>query len=428
VEVSRRSLLAAGLLGLAPATGGFRARFPRNFLWGVATSGFQSEGHFPDSNWTRYARKSPDPYLQSADFLHRYPSDIALARSIGVNVFRTSIEWARIEPRPGWRDPQAIAYYDDLVRRIRAAGMRPMLTLDHWVHPGWVADRGGWTDPATVEGWLAHAAFVVGRYRNMGVLWITFNEPTANIFEEFGHGASGVAELATMRDTIIGAHRRAYQMIHRLDRRALVTSNTAYGTILNPLFDLAIFDQIADSIDYIGIDYYYGASVTNASAIYAGAGAYWNIRPEPEGLYYVLRNYHRRFPRLPLYVVENGMATHDGRPRPDGYTRAEGLRDHVYWLQRAVNDGIPVFGYNYWSITDNYEWGSYSPRFGLYTVNAKTDPALVRHPTDAVAAYRSIIANRGVPRGYRPHLKPAFCSWEDPVPSCTGKVPVPPAP
>ncbi len=111
--------------------------------------------------------------------------------------------------------------------------------------------------------------------------------------------------------------------------------------------------------------------------------------------------YSRTFPGLPLYVVENGMPTDDGKPRPDRYTRSDHLRDHVYWLERARSDGAPVIGYNYWSITDNYEWGTYRPRFGLFTVDALTDPTLTRRPTEAVTTYRDLVAN-----GSRPATNP----------------------
>ncbi|MFI5776220.1 family 1 glycosylhydrolase [Nocardia sp. NPDC051570] len=146
---------------------------------------------------------------------------------------------------------------------------------------------------------------------------------------------------------------------------------------------------------------------------------------QPEGIYYALQYYSRRFPGKPLYVVENGMPTRDGAARADGYTRADHLRDHVYWIQRAVADGIPVLGYNYWSITDNYEWGSYTPRFGLYTVDARTDPALIRRPTDAVAAYTGLTGARGVPADYRPTRAPAACSLVDAPASCVDPVTVP---
>jgi beta-glucosidase len=407
------------------------AKFPRDFLWGVATSGFQAEGSFPDSNWTRYtapeANSDKDPYENSVDFRHRYPEDIERARRLGLKVFRTSIEWARIEPRPGVIDQRAWAYYDDLVRRIRAAGMRPMLTLDHWVYPGWVADQGAWDNPRTVRDWLRQARRVVERYRGQGVIWITFNEASGYILQEAAGRRINLAQMLTMRNALIKAHRAAYDMIHRLDPGAMVSSNLAYGSIANALFDAALLNEVTDKLDFIGIDYYYGANLENLTIAYVVTGELWRIDPEPEGLYYVLRNYQRRFPRLPLYIVENGMATDNGRPRPDGYTRSDHLRDHLYWVQRAIADGVKVIGYNYWSLTDNYEWGTYRSRFGLYTVDVVKDPSLTRRPTDAVAAYRSVIASRGVPSGYVPKRKPGWCSIEDPVATCLSKTPTPPA-
>ncbi|MBW8485209.1 family 1 glycosylhydrolase [Actinomadura parmotrematis] len=424
-------LLLAAALAAPAAAAGPAGRFPAGFLWGVASSDFQSGGSFPDSNWTRYAaRGAPDvkePYGNSVDFRHRYPSDIALARGLGVEVFRTSVEWARVEPRRGHRDPAALAYYDDVVRRIEAAGMRPMLTLDHWVYPGWVAGRGAWDDPRTAADWLANARFLVDRYKGRGVIWITFNEASQYLYHEFRDRPMSAAQLLTMRDALIRTHRAAYDMIHKVDPGALVSSNVAYGTALNGLFDAALFNQATDKLDFVGVDYYYGANLENLTAANSLTGEYWKIDPEPEGLYYVLRSYQRRLPKLPLYVVENGMPTDDGKPRADGYTRADHLRDHLYWVQRAIADGVKVIGYNYWSLTDNYEWGSYRPRFGLYTVNVRTDPALVRRPTDAVAAYRSIIAARGVPSGYVPKRRPGWCSIEDPVATCLGTTPTPPA-
>ncbi|WP_084262333.1 glycoside hydrolase family 1 protein [Actinomadura formosensis] len=403
-----------------PAT----VRFPPGFLWGVSTSGFQSEGHFPDSNWTRNSDRKADPYGNSVDFRHRYPSDLKLAKGLGVNVFRTSIEWARVEPRRGHRDPKALAYYDDLVRRIKANGMRPMLTLDHWVYPGWVVDQGGWSNPRTRDDWLRNARFVVNRYKGQGVIWITFNEATIPIFKEM---TAHPGQMMQIRDAFIKAHRSAYDMIHKIDPGAPVSSNVAYGSVLNGFFDAALFNDAADKLDFIGIDYYYGANLQNFTSAHMLTGEPWKVDPEPEGLYYVLKNYQRRLPHLPVYIVENGMATDNGKPRKDGYTRSDNLRDHIYWIQRAMADGVKMMGYNYWSLTDNYEWGIYRPRFGLYTVDVLTDPTLTRRPTDAVPTYRSIIANRGVPSGYVPVRKPGWCSIEDPVATCLGTTPTPPA-
>ncbi|HEV3229355.1 MAG TPA: family 1 glycosylhydrolase [Solirubrobacteraceae bacterium] len=124
----------------------------------------------------------------------------------------------------------------------------------------------------------------------------------------------------------------------------------------------------------------------------------------PQDLYLALHDLAAQFPGKPIYVTENGMPTDNGKPRADRWTRSRALSDSVYWVQRAWADGIDVRGYQYWSLTDNFEWGSYSPRFGLGTVDVLTDPTLTRRPTDAVATYTAITRRRGTPEGYKPTL------------------------
>ncbi|MGH3647466.1 MAG: family 1 glycosylhydrolase [Micromonosporaceae bacterium] len=399
------------------------------FLWGVATSGYQSEGYAPDSNWRRYERAGTssikDPYGDAVDFRHRYAEDIAHARALGVKVFRFGVEWARIEPRPGELDEAELAYYDDVVARIRRAGMRPMITLDHFVHPGWVVDQGGWGSDRTVTDWLANARRVVQRYADQGAIWITFNEPTVYVQFEVSNGGLQPWQGPGMYSRLVTAHRRAYDMIHELDPGAPVSSNAAYIPGAQGAMDLNFVDRVKDKLDFVGLDYYYGASLDNPTAVHGITGEFWKITPQPDGIYYALRYYARKFPDLPLYVVENGMPTDNAEPRPDGYTRSDHLRDHIYWLQRAKADGMNVIGYNYWSITDNYEWGSYQARFGLYTVDARGDPTLTRVATDAVPTYQRLIGNHGVPGGYLPVARPATCSLVDGLYSCLHPAPYP---
>lgn len=403
---------------------------PPEFHWGVATSGFQGEGAPPDSNWRRYTQaKTPevkDPYGNSVDFRHRYPEDIARAKAMGVNTFRFSIEWARVETAPGVWDQRELAYYDDVVRRIEDAGMTPMPTLTHFTHPGWVVDQGAWTNPKTVDDWLAFTRAVVPRYRGHGLLWVTFNEPTQYIQHELSNKGVNIGRTGAMADNLVAAHRQGYDLIHRLDPGSRVTSNLAY--LPPPLqggADATFMDRVKDKLDFVGIDYYYGVSLDNLSAIHAANAQFWKVAPQPDGIYYALKDYQRRYPGLPMYVVENGMPSDNGKPRPDGYTRSQNLRDHLYWMQRAMAEGVHVIGYNYWSLTDNYEWGSYRPRFGLFTVDALRDPALRRVPTDAVSTYQSTIASHGVPVNYTPARKPAWCAFAD-VRTCLQRVPIDP--
>ncbi|MFQ6395715.1 family 1 glycosylhydrolase [Nocardia sp. KC 131] len=397
-----------------------------DFLWGVAASGYQSEGHAPDSNWSRYvaAGKTDDRYENSVDFFSRYQSDIQLAKQLGVKVYRIGIEWARVQPRPGVWDQDGLRFYDNVIEAITAAGMRPMLTIDHWVYPGWEVDRGGWNNPAIVDDWLANARTVVDRYAEADPLWVTFNEPLAYILNELRHGGLSPQSVPAMQDRIAQAHNTIYDYIHSRQPDAMVTSNVAYIPGAEDIVNGPLISKIAAQLDYIGIDYYYGISPDNLAGM-TNLTELWKNPLQPEGIYYALQHYSRAFPGKPLYIVENGMPTENGMPRTDGYTRADDLRDTVYWLQRAKADGINLIGYNYWSLTDNYEWGSYRPRFGLYTVDVLTDPTLTRRPTDAVPAYTAITRSGGVGADYRPTHDPKSCSLVDAVASCTDPVTVP---
>lgn len=415
--------LLAALLTAAPASARTRA-LPDDFLWGVSASGFQTEGSSPDSNWRRWARSSStdDDIGASVDFRHRYREDVARAKSLGVTVYRVGIEWARIEPAPGLIDQRELAYYDDLLATIVAAGMRPMVTLDHWVYPGWIADRGGWADARTPAAWLRHQRRVVDRYAHLQPLWITVNEPMVYLQREVQHGGLPADKASLMLDRLVGVHRAIYDHIHRRDPGAMVSSNSAYLPAVQPAVDRLFLDRVRDKLDFVGFDYYYSVTPTELGGAYIVIDQMWKAPVSADGIYYAFRDYARRFPGTPLYVVETGMPTENGLPRPDGYRRDDHLRDLVYWTQRARDDGMNILGFNYWSLTDNYEWGSYAPRFGLFTVDVKTDPSLRRRPTPAVEAYRRITAAGGVGPDYRPSRPPRACSLVAAPSSCTEPV------
>jgi beta-glucosidase len=394
-----------------------------DFLWGVASSGFQAEGYSPDSNWLRFAEsdKAEDPIGNSVDFFHLYKEDIERARQMGVKVYRVGVEWARVEPKPGERSQEGLDFYDDLIKSIVDAGMRPMITIDHWVYPGWQADQGGWKRAGMVDDWLNNARFVVDRYAHYEPIWITINEPFAYFLRETKIGALGYGDLFTLAQRLGAAHRAIYDYIHKVQDDAMVSSNVAFIPGLEPVIDGIFLNQFRGKLDFVGIDYYYSVSPTQLRTLNSFIDKFWLADSSADGIYYALKYYAKKFPKLPLFIVENSIPTEDKKPRSDGYLREDHLRDIVYWLEKAKADGMNVAGYNYWSLTDNYEWGSYTPRFGLYTVDVK-DGSLERVPTAAVDAYRDIIAENGVPDDYTPSRPPTFCSLVDGVSSCVASL------
>ena len=269
--------------------------------------------------------------------------------------------------------------------------MRVVITLDHFVYPGRL---GGWDDPATVEEFIRYAELVVERYHEVCEHWLIFHEPVVYVLLEARFRRT---RMRPMYDHLVRAHRRAYDLIHAVSPAALVSSSEATAN-LRPLprmiADRSFLDRVTDKIDFIGIDYYY-RNLSIPGLIRLVTGKPWKIPYRPRGLYEVLHDYARRYPGIPLLVTGNGMATDNGLPRADGWTRQAQIAASVYWMQRARDEGVPVRGYLHRTLTDNYEWGSYRPRFGLYTVDAETDPDLARRPTDAVETYRRIVASGG---------------------------------
>ena len=380
---------------------------PESFIWGVSASGYQSEGGHVDSNWDRYNAETPkqDRYGLSVDFRHRYREDIALAGQLGVNTFRIGINWARVEPREGEFDETELAYYDDVLRTMRALGIEPLITLDHFVYPGWIDRQGGWTNPKTRDRFIRYCDLIARRYHSQVRLWLTFNEAGFFIMIEKKYRKLDRSGVRTMSAHLIAAHRDVYDLIHALRPDAMVSSNIvccgegALSWFLQRYTDRLFLDGVIDKLDCIAIDYYYRGITLKLLK-----GRMWECDLAPDGLYRALKRYAKKYPRLPVLIAENGMPTLNAEPRADGVTRSQALQDCVYWTQRAHADGVAVIGYMYWSLTDNFEWGSYGPRFGLYTVEVLTDPALARVPTDAVETYRNIIRERGVSASHRPRM------------------------
>lgn len=399
----------AGLAGAASVKAGF--------MWGVSTAGYQWEGYDTSSNWAAWdaAGKTSERNVKGADGMHDYAADAQLTQGLGCNTFRTSIEWARIEPTEGSIDPQAVAYYHDLLRQLHAHGLTPVITLHHFTHPQWIAAQGGWENPETAQKFAKFCGFVAKEFGNDIDTYLTFNEP--NVFVAGGYLAgqmppgkhNPVAALNAINNMVKG-HKLAYAAIHANDSTARVSFNwyTAEWALNASKAqteaeqkvgsDTWMLDQAVATtkeggrtLDYVSFDYY---TKLTASNLTSGLPRQDQWVVYPEGMYNALKRFHKRY-NLPILIAENGMATWEHTNRADRWTRAAYIVAHVQQMQRAINEGVPVLGYIQWSITDNYEWGSYSPCFGLYRVDCRQGD-FTRVPTDGVDAFKAVIANGGV--------------------------------
>ncbi|WP_225976696.1 MULTISPECIES: family 1 glycosylhydrolase [unclassified Corynebacterium] len=400
-----------------------------SFHWGVASSGFQVEGSNPDSNWLRYVEENQgngavDPVNDAVDFWNRYEEDIANAAAMGANTYRISVEWARIEPHPDTWDEDALAHYDAIINTIRSHGMTPMITMVHYVYPGWLVDRGGFLSDEAVSQFSDFADLITQRWGasaagqgSKDTMWVTFNEPLVFFGHEVEIGLIKPWDMPRFLTNVVAAHNIGYDAAHRANPDAMVTANEAFLPSVTGLADKLFLNRVKDRLDYVGIDYYYGLALNNLTAVHAASADFAAVRPQPDGIYEAIAHFADTFPGKPIYIVENGMPTNNGS-RSDGADRGDFIRDTVFWIQRAIADGYPVIGYNTWSITDNYEWGDYSARFGLYQVDILDDPSLTRRPTSGVHAYRELVSSGGVAEDYRPVNPPAVCSASTIPTSC----------
>lgn len=418
----------------------------KSFMWGVSTAGYQAEGYDNTSNWYNWdiLGKTVHRNAKGTDFYNRYKEDLDLAKGMGVNGFRFSIEWSRVEPRKGYFDPQAIKYYKNVLKAAKDRGMTPVVTLVHFTYPQWLMDKTpnsnntGLENPEFIQFYLRYVDRVVQEFGPDVKYWITFNEPNIWVPLSYLTGSTPPGKhnpLATVRAywNVMKAHSKAYDLIHRLDSDSMVSSNVYYlfvqlgakvtpsddannaETFLNsdwfydtmetgkfPINPDKIFDKGTEKVDsqvgllkkfdYIAFDYYY--RYTSIKEMLDSARP-WLVPLYPEGLYDAIMYYHRKY-KKPILIAENGMATEDLKPRSDGWNRSECIVSHVYYMEKAIADGANVIGYYHWSITDNYEWGQYTPRFGLYSINVLQDPTMKRVPTPAVDVYKNVIKNNGV--------------------------------
>src|ERR1035437_1064353 len=200
--------------------------FPPDFLWGAATAAHQVEGGNVNSDWWDWelAPGSPcvEPSGTACEHYQRYPQDIALLASLGLNTYRFSVEWARVEPSEGSFDAAELNHYREMVECVRSKGLIPLVTLNHFSLPRWVAAEGGWTSkrtPALFERYCRRVVEALGE----GVPWYcTINEPAAvasgGYVSRWGvrpggtHGREGRRAIAGL----VEGHKLAVATIHEL--------------------------------------------------------------------------------------------------------------------------------------------------------------------------------------------------------------------
>ncbi len=438
----------------APPPNDLLPEFPADFVWGVATSAFQIEGAAREdgkgpSIWDEFCRK-PGVIADhstgdvACDHYHRLDADLDLIASLGVDAYRFSVSWPRVQPHGvgAWNEP-GLAFYERLVDGLLARGIKPYLTLNHWDLPAALQASGGWGNRDTVYRFVDYATQVAARLGDRITAITTHNEPwvMACLGHETGEFAPGIKDRAVA--TQVSHH---LLLSHGLALQALRAQGctSRLGIVLNlapvvaatqsaedqaiarlkdgrlvrwymdPLFKQAYpadileflgrdaprmeagdLRDIATPMDFLGVNYY--------SRRVASAAGHWDPHAHgkpvtdmgwevyPQGLTELLLRLDHDYALPPMYITENGAAFKDqllaGQVHDD--LRRDYISRHIAAVADAMRQGVRMQGYMVWSLLDNFEWASgYAKRFGIVHVDYATQQRTLK---DSALWYREFL-------------------------------------
>lgn len=386
----------------------------------------------------------------ACDFYHKWREDVALMKEMGLKSYRFSVSWPRIVPEKGKVNKEGLKFYSDLVDALLAVGIEPLVTLYHWDMPVWVNDYGGWESKKITEDFLFYARAVVEALSDRVQYWITFNEPSCFLMNGYMQGVhapfkrhylnlpkftktfmrTNAETVALIRKTAkkkpyIGLSYAASASIPKDERDPASVEearNASFfkgmGTMNNrwwmdpiilgkPVSAFGIYHigaRFAKSVqvkfDFLGVNHYeafnYSAwggdkSIDKSKLPQNSLG--WVI--DERSIYWTLKFLYERY-RLPIMITENGVSLGD-KPEKDGKihddVRVKALDGFLSYMQKAMKEGVPVLGYQHWSLMDNFEWAEgYGPRFGLIYVDYATGKRTLK---DSAYHYRDIIMENG---------------------------------
>ena len=373
-------------------------RFPEGFLWGTATSAYQVEGGIENSDWSEGF-----PAGRACDHYNLYEKDFDLIKKLNQTAFRLSIEWSRIEPEEGKFNEKEIEHYRKVLSALKSRNIKVMVTLHHFTNPAWLAEIGGWENPEIVFYFSRFARRIFIEYFDFVDFWITINEPLIYTSKSYLEGTwppkikSFFLSLKVIKNQIV-CHKEIFDIFHKLksDVRVGIAKNNIYFEPFNSKSNLDKFnisinryfwnqfflDRVRNHLDFIGLNYYFHLKIKFPSQIKNENKVVSDINWEiyPEGIYHILKEL-KKYGKS-IYITENGLADAKDNKRSDF------IKDHLYWIHKAISEGIDVQGYFHWSLIDNFEWEKgFEPRFGLIEIDYQT---LERKPRPSAKFYAKI--------------------------------------
>ncbi len=374
--------------------------FPEGFLWGASTSSHQIEGGNVHNHWWAAEIAGTVPFRSGAacDSWNRWQHDIDTAVEIGLDTYRFSVEWSRIEPVAGRFDEDALARYAAMARYAKERGLTVMVVLWHFTDPVWFFDQGGW-DWSEAPARFAAYARRVGRSLGGHVdWWATLNEANTYVNHGWMTGSwppfrrTDAWGSLRMYRRLAAGHSAAYDALraelgpearigltHVMPWAHPATRRGRFSGLHQAYYRWAgaeyFLDRVRDRLDWLGVQYYHDSpcvpfGVDDADQDPPRTDMGWRIMPE--GIYHATLHAWERY-RVPVIITENGLADATDRQR------GRFIVDHLAWLHRAIEAGADVRGYLHWSLLDNFEWAhGFGPRFGLAEVDYDTFERRIR--------------------------------------------------
>ena len=397
-------------------------KFPSEFLWGASISSYQTEGSNYASDWYAWEKKhSLEPAGKSANHYNIFRDDISLARSLGHNAMRFSVEWARIYHSKSFISHLELQHYLDVLSFMKSKSIIPIVTLHHFTNPIWFAERGGWLRPKSVDEFLSYVGIVVSYLKDYVRYWIVFNEPLVYIYNGFIRGIwppgeKSVRQARRALGNIIKAYILAYGEIKHIygkdkpyvsiAKNMRVFSpcfhfnagqNNIFAYLRSRLFNFNIIGRLINEqcLDFIGLNYYCREFVRAGRTVLgfeckdshhkdSKNTLGWFIYPY--GLYLLLMKLKKY--NIPIIITENGTS----EDNDNAYYNF--MRSHIENMAKAVYSGADVKGYFWWSLLDNFEWDKgYKHRFGLAKVDFDT---FERKPRKFALEYKKICIDNAV--------------------------------
>ena len=429
--------------------------FPNSFAWGTATAAHQVEGNNTNNNWYDWEHQldennqprihNGDKSILAADHWNRYPDDIKLMKDLGVNHYRFSIEWSKIEPQNGDYNVESIQHYRDLCDSLIKNNITPVVTLHHFTHPTWFEKLGAFEKKENINHFIEYSEYAFNNLKDLVPIWCTINEPSVFVSQGYFNGIFPPGKkdpvlAATVLENLLFAHTKTYKHLKSLNggdnaQIGLVKNifqfdplrrwhilDWAFSKVLNNVFTHSTLDYFkkgystfslpgmvkkhmenddaVGAMDFIGLNYYSRMHVKGqanliepfvfekrAQDIQTGM----DYALYPEGFYKALHTISTL--KKPIYVTENGVADQGNN------IREMFIKRYLYALHKGLQDGLDIRGYFYWTLMDNFEWAEgYKMKFGLYKVDFETQERTLRESSNLFA---KMVKKPGVDsRGY----------------------------